>query len=630
MFDQGRSQREAGRVLGLSQSTINEYLRRFRASGLPWPLAPDADEVTVAARFFTDHAPPVGARPLADWPTIHAELRRKGVTLQLLWIEYTQREPDGYPYTQCCRHYHAWADTLAPALRQVHIAGEKCFVDDAGLTMPVVGVHSRDVRDAQIFVGALGASHYWYADARWSQSLPDWIAPHVGMVEYFGGVSARLVPDHLRAGVTTACYYEPVVKPTYQDFATHFGTAILPTRVAAPRDTAKVFAAVLAVCDGQGLIGREMFAIDGVKLPSNAPTHRSGTRAEFTQRAEKLEAAAQTMLERHRETDALELEPDVAAKATARIARLTQDAQQLREWLAAHPEDRRGPTGGLRKSNRTDNASAKMATDKGVIQGYTGVAAVDAKHQIIAEAQAHGTGSEQELLLSVVEALATRRTSTTVHTADAGTHSAANLAALPALAVPALIADPDMRQRDERFADRDQHTTTPDPLDDTSRDAKQAMPVFSPSDFTYDADARTGVCPAGKSLYRKGASSVTNGYVGEHVRGAKRDGAPCALRAQCLRKPETSVVRTVAFLRGREDAETETHTMRMQQRLGTPEGREQYGQRVATVEPVFANVRYNTRLDRFTLRGRTRVNGQWLLFCLVHHIEKLSRAGYAA
>ncbi len=180
-------------------------------------------------------------------------------------------------------------------------------------------------------------------------------------------------------------------------------------------DIAQLFAAVLAVCDGQGLIGREMFAIDGVKLPSNASKHRCGTCAEFTPRAEKLETAAKTMLERHRETDELEREPDVAAKSTARIARLTRDAHQLREWLATHPEDRRGPTGGLRKCNRTDNESAKMATDKGVIQGYTSVAAVDAKHQIIVDAQAHGTGSEQELLLPVVAALATLRTSDGAH-----------------------------------------------------------------------------------------------------------------------------------------------------------------------------------------------------------------------
>ena len=161
-------------------------------------------------------------------------------------------------------------------------------------------------------------------------------------------------------------------------------------------DIAKVFAAVLAVCDGQGLIGREMFAIDGVKLPSNASTHRSGTRAEFTPRAEKLETAA-------------------------RIARITKDARPLREWLATHPADHHGPTGGLRTSHRTNKESAQMATDKGVIQGYTGVAAVEATHQSIVDAQAHDTGSEQELLLPVVEALATRHT--TVHTADAGYHS---------------------------------------------------------------------------------------------------------------------------------------------------------------------------------------------------------------
>jgi transposase len=396
-------------------------------------------------------------------------------------------------------------------------------------------------------------------------------------------------------------------------------------------DIAKVFAAVLAVCDGQGLIGRQMFAIDGVKLPSNASKHRSGTRAEFTQRAEKLEAAAKTMLDRHRETDTAELEPDLAAKTTERIARLTRDAEQLRAWLATHPTDRHGPTGGLRKSNRTDNESAKMATDKGVVQGYTGVAAVDAKHQIIVNAQAHGTGSEQELLLPVVDALESFRTSETVLTADAGYHSEANLAALAARTVTALIADPDMRKRDERFADRAHHTTAPNPLHDKSGYTKKTLPVFAPSDFTYDPDARTCVCPAGKSLYRKGASNVTQGYVGEHFRGAQRDCAPCALRAQCLRTPDTTVVRNVAFFRGREDAaEAETHTMRMQQRLDTPAGREEYGRRFGTVEPVFGNLRYNKRLDRFTLRGRTKVNGQWLLFCLVHNIEKLANTGYAA
>ena len=192
-----------------------------------------------------------------------------------------------------------------------------------------------------------------------------------------------------------------------------------------------------------------------------------------------------------------------------------------------------------------------------------------------------------------------------------------------------------MRTRDERFADRAHHTQAPEPLHDKSRRAPAAASVFTPSVFAYDADARTCVCPAGKSLYRQGASNMTNRYVGEHFCDAKRDCVPCARRAQCLRTPETTAVRHVAFFHGRVSPATapppkDTHTTRLQQRLDTPSGRAQYGRRFATVEPVFANLRHNKRLDRFTLRGRTKVNGQWLLFCLVHSIEKLTHAGYAA
>jgi hypothetical protein len=137
-----------------------------------------------------------------------------------------------------------------------------------------------------------------------------------------------------------------------------------------------------------------MFAIDGVKLPSNASKAKSGTRADFERQATKLEAAAKTMLARHRAEDEKPLEPDLAVKQAKRIERLARDAAQIRGWLAAHPQERRGVKGSIRKSNRTDNESAKMATGKGVIQGYTGVAAVDGKHQIIVCAQAHGTGRE--------------------------------------------------------------------------------------------------------------------------------------------------------------------------------------------------------------------------------------------
>ena len=212
-------------------------------------------------------------------------------------------------------------------------------------------------------------------------------------------------------------------------------------------DIAPIFAAVLAVCDRQGLIGREMFAIDGVKLPSNASKRRSGTRADFARQAAKLETAAATMLARHRATDALPVEPALEVKAVERIARLERDAAELRDWLAAHPADRRGAKGSVRQSNRTDNDSAKMATGKGVIQGYTGVAAVDAAHQVIVDAPAHGTGSEHELLVPVVTATDPWRAPHTVLTADTGYHSEANLRHLATQGVPAVIADCARRRR---------------------------------------------------------------------------------------------------------------------------------------------------------------------------------------
>ena len=393
---------------------------------------------------------------------------------------------------------------------------------------------------------------------------------------------------------------------------------------------APIFAAVLAVCDRQGLIGREMFAIDGVKLPSNASKHRSGTRADFARQAEKMERTAEAMLARHRAEDARAMEPTLVAKDAARCERLVQDAAELRTWLTRHPDDRRGAKGAARKSNRTDNESAKMATSKGVIQGYTGVATVDAAHQIIVDAQAHGVGAEQELLLPVVAATAPLRSPDTLITADAGYHSEANVRALAEAEVPALIADGSMRKRDARFATQDRYTTLPNPLYDKSRPTRPPLSVFGPEDFQYDPVARTCVCPAGKSLYRKGAANVTRDHIGEHFRGAKRDCGPCPLRAQCLRTPATTPVRNVAFFRGRVSTQRVNYSALMRERIDTPAGRMQYAQRFATVEPVFANLRHNKRLDRFTLRGRTKVDTQWKLYCLVHNIEKLAHAGYAS
>lgn len=277
-------------------------------------------------------------------------------------------------------------------------------------------------------------------------------------------------------------------------------------------EIAKVFSQVLVICDRQGLIGREMFAIDGVKLPSHASKQRSGTRADFLRQADKLEAAAKTMLARHRAEDEAPREPDPDKKAKQRIERLQHDAAELRQWLADHPQDRRGPNGTIRQSNRTDPDSAKMATSKGVIQGYCGVAAVDARHQIIVDAQAHGTGSEQELLMPVVDALAPLLGDSTLITADAGYHSEANLKALAERRVDALIADTGMRQRDPRFADRAHHTDKSDPLHDKRKPATDTPARYAASDFIVDADQTHATCPAGKTLYRNGKDCTIGAY----------------------------------------------------------------------------------------------------------------------
>ena len=390
---------------------------------------------------------------------------------------------------------------------------------------------------------------------------------------------------------------------------------------------ATLFGQVLMLCDRQGLIGRQMFAIDGVKLPSNASKARSGTRQDFLRQAEKMQQAAARMLATHRAADAAPPGEREAQRHARQIERLQRDAQQLRDWLAAHPEDRRGSKGSVRLSNRTDNDSAKMATGKGVIQGYTGVAVVDDAAQVIVEAQAHGTGSEQELLRPVVTASTPYRSPQTVITADAGYHSEANLQHLATAHIDAYIPDTGYRKRDERYRGQQVHTAKPDPLwDKTVRPKKN--PCFTPADFILLADRSACVCPADKVLYANGTPCTVNGYVAIKFRGAQRDCVPCALRRHCLRTPGTTKTRQVAFLQGKAPGHV-THTERMKAKIDSEAGKRMISRRFATVEPVFGNLRGNKRLDRFTLRGRNKVDGQWKLYCLVHNIEKLAHHGYA-
>ena len=391
-------------------------------------------------------------------------------------------------------------------------------------------------------------------------------------------------------------------------------------------EVSAVFTQVLLICDRQGLIGRQMFAIDGVKLPSNADKKRSGTHAELAHEAGRMEAAVAKIITAHRGRDERADEGEEDAQHAARLERLSTEAKRIRTFLATHSE-RRSEKGVIRKSNVTDNDSAKMATSKGVIQGYTAVAAVDGQAQIIVAVQAHGSGSEQSVLLPMVEKTDSLRTDQTIVTADAGYHSEANLQGLHDAGVPALIADGLMRRRDERFAEQGRYKALPDPLYDKAAPSKPADAKFLPEDFTYDAAAGTCICPAGKKLYSTGSNCSTHGRKHHKFQGAKRDCVPCKLRDKCLRYPERTQTRQVAFF-DKNQASPSRYTERMKRAIDSKRGRALYGRRIAIVEPVFANLRHNKRLDRFTLRTQPKVNTQWHLYCLVHNIEKLAHHGY--
>lgn len=241
------SDRQIARSCGVARSTVAEGLRRAAAAGLTWPLPPDLDEATLERRLYPSPAVADATRSTPDWVAVHRDLKRKGVTLFLLWQEYKEQHPAGYQYSRFCDLYRAWAGTLDRVMRQEHRAGDKLFVDYAGQTVPVVDRHSGELRPAQVFVAVLGASNYTFAEATWSQALPDWLGSHGRAFAFLGGVPAAVVPDNLKSAVRQPQRYEPDLNPSYQDLARHYGVVVLPARVRKPRDKAKVEQGVLVV-----------------------------------------------------------------------------------------------------------------------------------------------------------------------------------------------------------------------------------------------------------------------------------------------------------------------------------------------------------------------------------------------
>jgi transposase len=423
--------------------------------------------------------------------------------------------------------------------------------------------------------------------------------------------------------IAEACEENIIFMALSCDTKPHF-TTIADFVSTMDKEITKLFQEVLLTCDDMGLIGKEMFAIDGCKLPSNASKEWSGTRADFEKKAAKMERAIEHILRKHQQQDQNLTESNVKESEEKFVATLGKRISKIREWLKQN-DDKPGKTGKPRKSNITDNESAKMKTHRGIIQGYDGVAATDGKHQVIVQAQAFGEGQEHDLLAPMVAGV--RKNFEEIGKeedifkkakllADSGFHTEKNMEMLAVEGIDAYVADNRFRKRDPRFADYEKYK------DEARKDwAKGKTKLFRTEDFIFDQDMRHCICPAGKRLYRSGANEKAHRF-----KGTQTTCVSCELRAKCIRNPERTVIRQVAYFAGR-TGDGSTFTDRMKRKIDSTIGRVLYGMRLAISEPPFSHITSSLKLDRFTLRGKTKVNTQWNLFCIVHNLTKIHRYG---
>ena len=381
-----------------------------------------------------------------------------------------------------------------------------------------------------------------------------------------------------------------------------------------------LFLEILMVCDNEGLIGNEMFAIDGCKLPSNASKEMSGTHEDLTKKQQKIDRAVRRMLKRHREEDANEcVESDIRQRDQQQIKKLQATSRKIKKHLST-TEEKIGSRGTPIKSNITDNDSAKMKTSHGVIQGYVGLAAVDDKQQIIISGGAFGQCQEHDLLEPIAEGakdnLGEEYIENAKLTADSGFHNKNNVKFCQKQNIDAYIADKSFRSRDPRFKDYKRFKPKP----------KQKR-NFVPADFSFNKETNTCHCPAGKKLWLSAPNTVMGEHIYHRFEGYLNDCRQCALQRRCMRKPAKDRGRQVSVRIGEVKHPQPNLLKQMQEKIDSRKGRHIYSKRIGTVEPVFGNINTNKRLNRFTLRGKTKVNAQWLMYCMVHNIEKIQHYG---
>lgn len=393
----------------------------------------------------------------------------------------------------------------------------------------------------------------------------------------------------------------------------------------------ELFTKVLAVCYSENLIGKHMFAIDGCKISSNCSKEWSGTKAELLSKAGKIEKAIEYLVTKHKESDLDPENPTERPQELESIRKLKEKAAKITSWLGTH-EDKIGASGKPLKSNITDNDSAKMATSRGVIQGYNGIAAVDDKHQTIIWAGVYGDSNESGHLPQILDGVEANCRNTGVDedilarvkiTADTGFHNEKNMKLVYERQIDAYIPDNRFRQRDIRFNAVGKYKKRI-----AQWQPEKGKKYFGPQDFFFDQTSRSLICPAGNKMWLKTPNfqSGDGRYKGKSYMGHIHDCQSCQLRPHCIRKENTKA-RQVAIFDPEAGTRNRNYTVLMQKRIDTAEARSIYSKRMGTVEPVFGHLTGTKRLNRFTLRGSYKVNTQWLLYCVVHNIGKLQKYG---
>jgi transposase len=381
-----------------------------------------------------------------------------------------------------------------------------------------------------------------------------------------------------------------------------------------------LFLQVLMTCGKAGLIGEEMFAIDGCKMPSNASKDWSGTHVDLTKKQLKINRAVRRMLKRHREEDEQQrVNEDIRQRERQQIDKLKAISEKIKKHLTTN-DDKIGSRGTPIKSNITDNDSTKMKTSHGVIQGYVGVSAVDSKRQVIIAAEAFGQCQEHNLMTPIVEnikdKLGLRYVKKAKLAADSGFHNKTNICYCQDEKIDAYIADKGFRARDPRFKDYQRF-----------KPKNKQRQFFKPSDFKYDAQTGDCYCPAGQPMWLSIPSIVMGEYSYARYQGYLNNCKHCHLQAQCMRSLPRTNGRQVS-IRLDKTINTQPNPLKiMQNKIDSDRGRHIYSQRIGTVEPVFGNINTNKRLNRFSLRGKDKVNAQWLMYCMVHNVEKLQHYG---